>query len=552
MTELLIRYRRVLGHLLPRAMVWAGALAAVVLLLVGPAWLGAVVAMLSTGCLVGWRLGSPRADRHLSARAALAVSLSVAVAAGTGWTPLLGLVLSAVLAALMVESTISHATVPALTARNLPGAQPPPAARVHEPLLIATAASLIALSLGVLGVNAAIVTTLALLALSAALLLAGHQLSRARRHASQREVRKALDGYAPSYCLYYNGTDHGAYQLRMWLPYLARTGAGGVLVIRDDRFLAAAAAITDLPVVLARSVEALEYVAVASVGAFFYVNNDPKNANGVRLGQINHVHLGHGDSDKPASYAATTAMYDQIFVAGRAGVDRFAQHGVLVPSEKFRLVGRPQLEEVQVSDAPVPESPIVLYAPTWRGTLEDSLFGSLHAGERIVSALIDAGATVWFRPHPYSARDAESRVLVSRIDAILAADGGRPHSSSAQTARHTIFECFNASHALVTDISSVASDYLYSNKPLALTDTGVVDDVAAAYPLARAAVLLPVDSDLAGPIAQLLDIDPRKAVRADVRRYYLGDWPADGYAEIFVGAARDAMTQRKTPSVAAG
>jgi hypothetical protein len=314
-------------------------------------------------------------------------------------------------------------------------------------------------------------------------------------------------------------------------------------VIRDARFLATALAMTDLPVVLARSVESLEYVVVPSVGALFYVNNDSKNTNGVRYAGVTHVHLGHGDSDKPASYAATTAMFDRIFVAGQAGVDRFADHGVLVPKEKFVLVGRPQVEGIEVREAGtgLPDAPVVLYAPTWRGSLEDSLFGSLRAGERIVRALLDAGATVAFRPHPYSRRDAESRALITRIDAVLAAEPGRSHQPSASTAGLSIFDCINASDALVTDISSVASDYLYSNKPFAITDPAVLD-LRATYPVARAATLLPLDGgDLAGPVAELLGTDSRAVERAEVRTYYLGDWPPERYADVFVDAAAAVM-----------
>ena len=285
------------------------------------------------------------------------------------------------------------------------------------------------------------------LVLLGGLAVAALQLVAIRRHAPEKAVQAALQAYAPRYCLYFNGTPFASYQVKMWLPYLQRTGANGVLVIRDPRFLATARSMSALPVVLARSVESLEYVIVPSVGAVFYVNNDAKNANGVRYASVTHVHLGHGDSDKPASYAAITSMFDRIFVAGRAGVDRFAQHGVLVPPEKFVLVGRPQVEgiEVRSPEAALPSSPVVLYAPTWRGSLEDSLFGSLRFGERIVQALIAAGATVMFRPHPYSRRDAESRALIARIDAALAADAGRPHVQSAPCAERSIFDCINAS-----------------------------------------------------------------------------------------------------------
>ncbi len=548
MKQLLDRYRRVLDHLLPRIVVWAAALLAVPLLLAGPVAAGAGLAIAAVVAAVWWRVAWAGADRHLVARAALALAAAVAIARSEGWTwPLLGCLLL-LLGALMVEPTVGYATRPALRAHRLPGLALSPAARVPEPLFLGTSAGVALLALGSVGVGVPAALFLAAGALLAGLALACVQLVRGRRHVTETAIRAALVDLAPSYALYYNGTGQGAYQVRMWLPYLERTGERGILVTRDPRFFAEAKRQFGLPVVLARTVEALEYVAVPSLGAFFYVNNDPKNANGVRFAGITHVHLGHGDSDKPASYSPTFAMFDRIFVAGQAAIDRFAQHGVLVPREKFVLVGRPQVEDIEVrdSDAGV-ERPVVLYAPTWRGGLEDSLFGSLRYGEQIVAALLAAGATVWFRPHPYSARDAESRVQIGRIDALLAADAGRPHAGSTDTAAHTVYECMNVSDAMVTDISSVASDYLYSNKPFAITDTGVVDDIETAYPLARAAVLVPVTGDLATPLAGLVGRDSRRAARAEVRSYYLGDWPPEEYPGVFVAAARAAMTGGTDP-----
>ena len=63
----------------------------------------------------------------------------------------------------------------------------------------------------------------------------------------------------------------------------------------------------------------------------------------MRFQHLTHIYLGHGDSDKPPSYNPTHAMYDQIFAAGPAAARRYAAHGVSIPAEKFRIVGRPQV-----------------------------------------------------------------------------------------------------------------------------------------------------------------------------------------------------------------
>jgi hypothetical protein len=43
-------------------------------------------------------------------------------------------------------------------------------------------------------------------------------------------------------------------------------------------------------------------------------------------------------------------------------------------------------------------------------------------------------------------------------------------------------------------------------------------------------------------VADLLGPDSRRQVRAETRSYYLGDWPPDEYADVFVAAAARAMT----------
>lgn len=535
------RHQRVVGLLLPRLTVWAGTLAAAGLLLVGSERAAAVLAVLTVAFLAWWRLTRVSADADPVSRTVLAVLLAIA-AARTG-LPWLWLVVAVTLVGLlMAEQVMRTESRGSLRAWNLPGLPRPRLADLPEPLFCGSCAALLALASGLLGLPPAAAGGLALAALLLGLALSGRLLVRERRKQPHREIRAALDAFGPRYALYYNGTTQGAYQLKMWLPYLERAGERSVLIVRDPRFSAKDAGI-DLPVILVRSTESLEHLIVPSLRAFFYVNNHASNADGVRFADLTHVHLGHGDSEKPASYNATTAMFDRIFVAGQAGVDRFARHGVLIPEEKFVLAGRPQIEDLEVRpvEATLPAEPVILYAPTWRGSIGDSLFGSLGSGERIVRGLLAAGATVWFRPHPYDYRDATSRVRINQIDAVLAGDRSRPHRTSEQTREHSVLACLNASDALVTDISSVASDYLCTGKPFALVDTGVVENVEFYYPLVRAAHLLSTTGDLEAELAAFLREDATQEARAEITRYYLGDAPPSKSADVFVAAVRAAI-----------
>lgn len=383
----------------------------------------------------------------------------------------------------------------------------------------------------------------------AALLLRG-VLGQARAPRQRSVVARALRSYDAEFLIYTARPDDASYQVKMWLPYLERTGRRYAVVARTVEAAAPLAALTDAPVVLRATNRDLDELLTPSLGAVFYVNASSGNNSMVRYSQLTHVYLGHGDSDKPPSYNPTHAMYDRIFAAGQGAVDRYPAHGVTISPERFDIVGRPQAEAIDVVDPAggvQAATPTVVYAPTWRGHVAETMLQSLPVGESIVRALLDRGARVIFRPHPFSYHFEDDAVTIGRIHAMLQADAqetGRVHLwGPAAESERSIVDCINESDAMVSDVSSVVSDYLFSRKPFVMMAISTpVEDFASAYPVARGAYV--VGGDLAGlPAAldALLGDDPLAPERAAVRAYYLGDFGPDGYAEHFVEAARRAI-----------
>ena len=90
-----------------------------------------------------------------------------------------------------------------------------------------------------------------------------------------------------------------------------------------------------------------------------------------------------------------------------------------------------------------------------------------------------------------------------------------------------LYDCFNASEAMVSDISSVVSDYIASGKPYAVTDSAELgaEEFRRQNTAVRAAVIL--TNDAAG-VEQLLDAvrdpaaDPLAADRKELKEYLLG------------------------------
>ena len=219
-----------------------------------------------------------------------------------------------------------------------------------------------------------------------------------------KSFRAALIAYDPRFAVYFSAPDNTEYQLTMWLPYLERIGSRFVVIVREEPAFARIATRTKAPVIFCPTVNQVDTCVTDRMRACFYVNNGAKNTHIVRFNHLTHIQLLHGDSDKASSFNPVTAMFDRIFVAGQAGIDRYAANGVHIPLDRFDIVGRPQVERIDVSATRIGDRPddrkTVLYATTWVGLYTDANYCSLPSGERIVADLLDRGVRVIFRPHP--------------------------------------------------------------------------------------------------------------------------------------------------------
>ncbi|MFB7499462.1 hypothetical protein ACFC09_33095 [Streptomyces sp. NPDC056161] len=90
-----------------------------------------------------------------------------------------------------------------------------------------------------------------------------------------------------------------------------------------------------------------------------------------------------------------------------------------------------------------------------------------------------------------------------------------------------LYDCFNVSDAMVSDISSVVSDFIASGKPYAVTDSAGLgaEEFKRQNTAVRAAVILSNGAqELGGLLAAVRDpaADPLTADRAELKRYLLG------------------------------
>ncbi|SDT36425.1 CDP-Glycerol:Poly(glycerophosphate) glycerophosphotransferase [Friedmanniella luteola] len=509
--------------------------------------------------LVAWLLRRSEARRpellgaYVGARLVLLVAVAGALLARRPEDPVwIWLGTGVALLAVLAESTLrSMLTKTATVAVNLPGVptvpEPPfPTRTLPWMTLGVTALGWLLALLAAPGWLHLVAGLLALATAAALLVHAGRANLVARRAA--RGLRKALVAHQPAFVVYYATVQGARYQLGMWLPYLERLGVPFVVITRVPETVPVIASLTSAPVLVPRknsTVGTLDQLVVPSMKAAFYVQGSAANSFFQRYRQLTHVWLNHGDSDKAANFSARHATYDKLFVSGQQGVERYAAHGVHVPPERFVVVGRPQVERIEVHDEPLPaDAPrTVLYAPTWRGGRPATNYSSLPLAEQVVEALLARGATVVFRPHPLSYNEPEDAAVIHRVQQQLAADQaatGRAHvwGPAAETDRD-IPACINAVDALVTDVSSVASDFLASGKPLAMvairtSGSAFTDE----FPMARVSYVIEKDlSTLDGALGHLLGDDPLRERRLAYRHHCLGDHLGAHAADEFLRVA---------------
>lgn len=519
-----------------------------------------VLALVIVGWLLRRQAGRPGGllTSYAGARLVLLVAMAAACLSRSsnqiGWIWVAtGLALFAVLLEPTVKVLLSKTEQVAV---NLPGVRPVPAPPFAPDLLVVVSVGVVAIGVVLAVVRApgwSLVVPVLVQGVAVVLMMLYAARANVVAKRALAAVPRALAAHRPAFAVYYGGLQGARYQLGMWLPYLERLDKPFVVITREAETVPTITALTQAPVVVPRTTSALgdlDRLVPPSMKAAFYVQGSRANLSFQRFRRLTHVWLNHGDSDKAANFSPRHATYDKVLVCGQQGVERYAAHGVRIPAERLVKVGRPQVERIEVRDAPLPAGGprTVFYAPTWRGGRPATDYSSLPLGDRIVESLLERGATVIFRPHPLSHADPTDAGLVHRIQQRLADDlhrSGRPHLwGAAAEVDRDIADCINACDALVTDVSSVASDHLASGKPFAMVAVRAGGEAfRQECPMARVAYVIEKDlSTLEEALDQLLGGDPLAEQRRAYRTHCLGEWLGPRAAEEFLRVAGKIVT----------
>lgn len=347
----------------------------------------------------------------------------------------------------------------------------------------------------------------------------------------------------PRFAFYFSAPDlNQPTHVLMWYDELRVLEIPFMIIVREQKHLRGFPENPQIPVLFVRKEAGLMGALPDGLKAVFYANNGQKNRQLIKLyPQVEHVQLLHGDSDKPPSYSPLSKNYNKLFVAGQMAVDRYATNGVSIPSERFRIVGRPQVARIsQAQTSDTSQKGKVAYMPTWRGFFADTQFSSLEAAPDVAGCVhgLNHPTSLLFKPHPMSYKDPLWPDISDKIKREIA---DHNQNGSAYFGDETDpFDLYNRADVLITDISSVMIDFLYSGKPyLVIKPKGFTDADLVKFPSLSGGYL--VESDLGNLTEQLelaLGPDPMQKRRLDVRAYAFGDI-ARRPGEAFQDACRE-------------
>ena len=333
---------------------------------------------------------------------------------------------------------------------------------------------------------------------------------------------------------YFPDTVSKIYQIEQWLPVIkAHSGDLNFGIVTRTRSAWTELMRSDLPApsFLAMAFPSLmDLYRVLQPKAIIYPNNGLRNFQSLIWSEAVHIHVNHGESDKVSMVSNQAKAYDKVFVAGEAAVRR--HRAALVDFDEFRLVrvGRPQLDLDPTPTLPSSSRRTILYAPTWEGEDEMNNFTSLDVyGDALVAALLAIpDVRLIYKPHPRvvtsltPAINAAHAKVLGRIRAAQQAD---PEAGHEYRPDGDILALFPRTDLLVSDISSVGLDFLYSRveAPIVLTDRRTDRaGLALEAPIAAAAHVIDASTirTTGADIAALLDRDTLAGQRATLRRFY--------------------------------
>ena len=352
-----------------------------------------------------------------------------------------------------------------------------------------------------------------------------------KRYVSEPQGFDPKTGLKVDVAVYFPDFMPKAYQLTQWLAVLENhpDDLSFGLVVRKIPVYLELKEITKLPIAFVPSfADLMELYRISPFKAVMYVNNGVGNFQSLTVAELAHIHVNHGESDKICMVSNQVKAYDRVFVAGQ------------------------QLDENPAPSIPESTRRTVLYAPTWAGEDEANNYTSMEfMGSHIIDAILaQDNVRVIYKPHPRIADAEDQQIRKNHAYAVRAIKQANSKDSSAgHQVRESgdILAIFPRIDVLISDVSSVALDFLYlrTDAPIILTDRR--NDIAQLRidsPLSAATPVLTKDNikDAKKIISEVLNSDNFVQDRKVLREFYFDNVQAGESAPRFYQALRDAIS----------
>lgn len=334
--------------------------------------------------------------------------------------------------------------------------------------------------------------------------------------------------------LYVSGLEKVGYQANMWIPVLERLSVKAAIVIREKR-IAEELDSTSLPIYFLEGLRDVELLEEGGVRTILYPANPQKNVQAMRLHRMNHFFINHGESDKVVNQSKFLMAYDKLLVAGPLAEKRLRVSGLPVRDDQIVHVGRPQVElALQRASGPCRDINTILYAPTWEGFVEEANYSSVNPlGLAMLERLLQSGVSrVLFKYHPYTGYNKEGQCGLY-LEKMLALRERYPNLEVQETLSN-IHDLMNESDLMISDISSVLNDYLYTMKPVVLMNVKghSAEDLVENFPSCSAAYTYGPEDDITAMLKSIAENDIKLTERQAMCDFSLGSF-ADGSLATF-------------------
>ncbi|WP_222985464.1 CDP-glycerol glycerophosphotransferase family protein [Psittacicella gerlachiana] len=261
----------------------------------------------------------------------------------------------------------------------------------------------------------------------------------------------------------------GPNQVALWIPYLCKAKINFFILVRNkEMFNWLKENYPYLHVVFCKRIDDIEQVVekISSLKYILYPSNTANLIHTLRYTQFEHIFIGHGDSDKTSSAHKFFRVYDQIWVAGQAHIDRFANAGFTISTD-FVKVGRPSLKAVieQTKTNWQERKPSVLYLPTWEGVFEETNYSSVKHATKILSFIAEKfKLPVNAKFHPMTGN--RDKLLLNIEEQISQSLDEKGVEHKVVNKLQPLNEVLVESNIFLCDISGVVSDCIAANGPI--------------------------------------------------------------------------------------